>query len=566
MAKSKEPQEQPYISLMEATKFCQYSQEYLSLRARQGKLKAIKFGRNWVTTREWLQDYIRRVEAYNHKLERKKQRRVVVQAVRERFVREPEPPSNLPVEKTFLEKLVEAVKSFAQQPLLGLTSSRPLLPKPLLVRTAVITTLFIVLIVSSLFGQEILRNSRERTAPLIKVVEEVSHNLSSKGEELGEEFGVQREAFRTSLRGQAEKARERVRQELTLFFSETAFAFQAILPVLEEVIFRGAVGLAENIDVLDKALDELTKESSRALFVISQKTSALVHQNLSHLESHLKSGSLLVKEGVILLVSDFRGELGREAEALVLLGEIDVWASSAGVFREYGDYLLELGSGVRAKIDLAFQETRSQIIFDLKQIRTAFWQTGQAFLAIGQDIKEMGGSFRKGAVKARVGLSKARGQIGDLTADLSQALGGVGEDFIETVQTLKDSLFALGRNLREVPREITENIFDPAGQEIRRVFAGAMGFFSRLAEKFVASEDKETRERPVPKLGKEGLVVIPSSGRDEEVRQKIKESFSDEVRVRPYDEESGIIVPVFREREGQEYLYIMVPVRDENSL
>ena len=46
-----------YISLAEASKLCNYSQEYLSLRARQGKLKAIKQGRNWMTTQEWLDEY-----------------------------------------------------------------------------------------------------------------------------------------------------------------------------------------------------------------------------------------------------------------------------------------------------------------------------------------------------------------------------------------------------------------------------------------------------------------------------------------------------------------------------
>ena len=48
-----------YISLQEATKYCSYSQEYLSLRARQGKLKSAKTGRNWVTTKEWLEDYLK---------------------------------------------------------------------------------------------------------------------------------------------------------------------------------------------------------------------------------------------------------------------------------------------------------------------------------------------------------------------------------------------------------------------------------------------------------------------------------------------------------------------------
>lgn len=53
-----------YISLQEATKYCHYTQEYLSLRARQGKLKAKKFGRNWVTKRVWLEEYLETAEDY----------------------------------------------------------------------------------------------------------------------------------------------------------------------------------------------------------------------------------------------------------------------------------------------------------------------------------------------------------------------------------------------------------------------------------------------------------------------------------------------------------------------
>jgi len=53
-----------YISLAETSKYCNYSQEYLSLRARQGKLKAIKIGRNWVTKKEWLRDYLNKIKNY----------------------------------------------------------------------------------------------------------------------------------------------------------------------------------------------------------------------------------------------------------------------------------------------------------------------------------------------------------------------------------------------------------------------------------------------------------------------------------------------------------------------
>ncbi|MBI5002261.1 Fic family protein [Candidatus Woesearchaeota archaeon] len=46
-----------YISLQEATKYCDYSQEYLSLLARRGLLEAVKFQRDWMTTREAIKEY-----------------------------------------------------------------------------------------------------------------------------------------------------------------------------------------------------------------------------------------------------------------------------------------------------------------------------------------------------------------------------------------------------------------------------------------------------------------------------------------------------------------------------
>ena len=70
-----------YISLQEATEYCDYSQEYLSLRARQGKLKSVKFGRNWVTKKEWLDEYLQKVEEYNNFK-----------------IKQVSPPKNLPVE------------------------------------------------------------------------------------------------------------------------------------------------------------------------------------------------------------------------------------------------------------------------------------------------------------------------------------------------------------------------------------------------------------------------------------------------------------------------------------
>ncbi len=47
-----------FISLADATKYCDYSQEYLSKLAKEGRLDAHKKSRNWVTTKQAVLDYM----------------------------------------------------------------------------------------------------------------------------------------------------------------------------------------------------------------------------------------------------------------------------------------------------------------------------------------------------------------------------------------------------------------------------------------------------------------------------------------------------------------------------
>jgi Fic family protein len=51
-----------YIRLSEAANLCDYGIEYLSYLARTGRLAAIKVGRNWMTTREAIIDYVEKVK------------------------------------------------------------------------------------------------------------------------------------------------------------------------------------------------------------------------------------------------------------------------------------------------------------------------------------------------------------------------------------------------------------------------------------------------------------------------------------------------------------------------
>jgi len=57
-AKNKEPSLGDLISLREAAKISGLSQPHLSLLIRQGKLWGEKIGRNWVTTKQAIRDYL----------------------------------------------------------------------------------------------------------------------------------------------------------------------------------------------------------------------------------------------------------------------------------------------------------------------------------------------------------------------------------------------------------------------------------------------------------------------------------------------------------------------------
>jgi hypothetical protein len=59
---------QNLISMSQAAKFTPYSQEYLSLLARKGRLKAVKIGRNWPTMREFVVEYVKKQEDKHKKL------------------------------------------------------------------------------------------------------------------------------------------------------------------------------------------------------------------------------------------------------------------------------------------------------------------------------------------------------------------------------------------------------------------------------------------------------------------------------------------------------------------
>jgi hypothetical protein len=65
-----------------------------------------------------------------------------------------------------------------------------------------------------------------------------------------------------------------------------------------------------------------------------------------------------------------------------------------------------------------------------------------------------------------------------------------------------------------------------------------------------------------------GIGIFPSSNptADEATKEKIMNSFSDEVTVQPDKSgTAGVITPVFRQTNGNDFVYVLVPVKEKKQ-
>ena len=128
-----------------------------------------------------------------------------------------------------------------------------------------------------------------------------------------------------------------------------------------------------------------------------------------------------------------------------------------------------------------------------------------------------------------------------------------------------------------------ERSLDVAGRGAEKIYAGiksagraiARGlsrsyefaieiFRSSQKPEEIAVKEPQQQIKETASEQKQGMVVVPSTDKDEETKKKIRDSFSDEVKVEIQDDSSGILTPVFRDKEGDRYLYMMVPISEPN--
>ncbi len=93
-------------------------------------------------------------------------------------------------------------------------------------------------------------------------------------------------------------------------------------------------------------------------------------------------------------------------------------------------------------------------------------------------------------------------------------------------------------------------------------FIGVGKFFASLFGTQQLAYVPQQQNKPV----QQGLVVMPSSPENQQTIDHIKSSFSDQVGVsKNADGVSGVITPVFKKVSGDEYLYVLVPIKENKQ-
>lgn len=129
------------------------------------------------------------------------------------------------------------------------------------------------------------------------------------------------------------------------------------------------------------------------------------------------------------------------------------------------------------------------------------------------------------------------------------------------------------------------SIISVAGDFVHRFFSffGNMGsnLFAYLHEKSPSSDSvsdvgysRQSGSQSYGEIGTtteamNGIGIVPSTGSsnmDEKEKSKIRNSFSDEVTIKP-DESgtAGVITPVFKKTDGKGFVYVLVPVKDGSN-
>ncbi len=112
--------------------------------------------------------------------------------------------------------------------------------------------------------------------------------------------------------------------------------------------------------------------------------------------------------------------------------------------------------------------------------------------------------------------------------------------------------------------------FKSTSSFLQREYDGLLALFKYRSELALNTTDDgaEISDVETPTNNpSQGIAIVPSTGLaadDEAAKQKIQDSFSDQIEVHPDNSgTSGIITPVFRTTKGNDFVYVLVPINEQ---
>lgn len=145
---------------------------------------------------------------------------------------------------------------------------------------------------------------------------------------------------------------------------------------------------------------------------------------------------------------------------------------------------------------------------------------------------------------------------------------GVGTGTYIVADKIEDNISPELANSASV---VTANIYDTVGSaflSVKNGYNNVVAFFTSPA-KLAMDVPREFGEVTVSKVTPNGIVLTSSVGSeqgDEDLKNKIKGSFSDDVEISPDNSgTAGVITPVFKDTKGKDFVYVMVPVKEKDT-
>lgn len=578
-----------YISLTEAAKSCDYSQDYLSLRARQGKLGAVKIGRNWVTTKEWLEEYINNINGYG-----------VIE--RENVKASIESVAGVPAGSydsseaggaKFLSLHKAAEICGYSQEYLSLRARQGKLKAIKMGRNWVTKKEWLADYVVNFNGAVPHTHTEVDEEPIEQeqsITEQIRQELRMAQAEIGEQAVVSKAQLQKSPRL---RKMPRIKLPSIAFPSflgrKPAYIAVCVLVLVAVVFGFGSDRIANlairtgesiksaGLSIVRTAVtvpeeyigytirEEVDIEQEVKVFQTTKISAKKHFRFVSETMETARQGASMFLEGLVEIPGHFKFFASKDIRFLELFMKKKAQDAGANLVKS-GSVFLKAVSGSVEKVGLTIGKAVDTLInLDILQL-SKVKESISGFIAFSfesiktrdNEIKEsIFSSFEFLEHKTKSFISSALKAVESTSYNAMKNFSIVRKEFTARIGDANKEAKGFFAGIKTVAESLTDKMARPL-----HILVDALKTIpSKIAGIFGRKSEQEIVQQPSEKPGKrEGMVVVPSTDKDDEIKAQIQKSFSDEVRVEPKDDGSGIITPVFRNKEGGDYMYIMVPM------